>query len=97
MFDVRALGAIHLALFLLGVWLLLRLSARLGLATRAVIALLLALVFCDVGYAAYFNSLYSEPGSFVFLFLALAAAIGLAKQPASLPRLEPGWRPACCL
>jgi len=96
MFDVRALGAIHLALFLLGVWLLLRLSARLGLATRAVIALLLALVFCDVGYAAYFNSLYSEPGSFVFLFLALAAAIGLAKQPASLPRLG-AWLAACLL
>jgi len=83
-------------LFLLGVWLLLRLSARLGLATRAVIALLLALVFCDVGYAAYFNSLYSEPGSFVFLFLALAAAIGLAKQPASLPRLG-AWLAACLL
>ncbi len=96
MFDVRVLGAIHLALFLLGAWLLLRLSARLGLATRAAIALLLALVFCDVGYAAYFNSLYSESGSFVFLFLALAASIGLAEQPTSLPRLG-AWLVACLL
>jgi hypothetical protein len=96
MFDVRALGAIHLALFLLAVWLLLRLSARLGLATRAVISLLLALVFCDVGYAAYFSSLYGEPGSFVFLFLALAAAIWLAEQPARLPRLV-FWLASCTL
>lgn len=96
MFDVRVLGAIHLALFLLAVWMLLRLSARLGLATRAVISLLLALVFCDVGYAAYFNSLYSEPGSFVFLFLALAAAIWLADRPDSLPRLG-AWLLACLL
>ncbi len=96
MFDVRVLGAIHLALFLLGAWLLLRLSARLGLATWAAIALLLALVFCDVGYTAYFNSLYSESGSFVFLFLALAASIGLAEQPSSLPRLG-AWLATCLL
>jgi hypothetical protein len=81
------LGALHLALFLLAVWLLLRLSTNLDLVTRVVVSLLLILVFCDVGYVAYFNSLYTEPGSFVFLFLALAAAIRLAKQPTSLARM----------
>ena len=96
MFDVRALGAIHVALFLVAVWLLLRLSARLGPATRSVISLLLALVFCDVGYAAYFNSLYSETASFLFLLLTLAAAMRLAEAPDSLPRLGV-WLAACAL
>ncbi|MGD0199608.1 MAG: hypothetical protein ABSD27_02540 [Bryobacteraceae bacterium] len=96
LFDVRVLGALHVALFLLAVWLLLRLSASLDLATRVVVSLLLVLVFCDVGYVAYFNSLYSEPGSFVFLFLALAAAIHLAKEPASLARVA-AWLAASLL
>ncbi|MGA2327747.1 MAG: hypothetical protein ABSH05_15800, partial [Bryobacteraceae bacterium] len=96
LFDVRVLGGLHLALFLLAVWMLLRLSANLGLAARVVVPLLLALVFCDVGYVAYFNSLYSEPGSFVFLFLALAAAIHLAEDPASLARMA-AWLVASLL
>jgi hypothetical protein len=96
LFDVRVLGALHLALFLLAVWLLLRLSANLDLATRVVVSFLLVFVFCDVGYVAYFNSLYSEPGCFVFLFLALAAAIHLAKEPASLARLA-AWLVASLL
>ena len=87
LFDVRALGALHAALFLLAVWLLLRLSAKLNLATRIVASILLVLMFCDVGYVAYFNSLYCEPGSFVFLFLTVATALNLAKEPASLARL----------
>jgi len=95
-FDVRVLAALHLALFLLAVWLLLGLSANLNLAARVVVPLLLVLVFCDVGYVAYFNSLYTEAASFVFLFLALATAIRLARQPASLARLA-AWLAASLL
>jgi hypothetical protein len=86
LFDVRVLAALRLTLFLPAVWLLLRQSARLSRATRIVAALLLLLVFCDVGYAVYFNSLYGEAESFVFLFLTVAAALRLAEQPASRAR-----------
>lgn len=87
LFDLRVVGCVHLALFLLAVCLLLRLSANLNRAARVAVSFLLLFVFCDVGYVAYFNSLYGEPASFVFLFLVLAAALRLAAQPTSSARL----------
>ena len=96
LFDLRVLGSVHLALFLLAVCLLLRLSANLNRATRVAVSFLLLFVFCDVGYVAYFNSLYTEPASFVFLFLVLAAALRLAAEPTSLGRLA-AWLAASVL
>ncbi len=70
-FDIRALGAVHAALFLLAfgcfVPLLrgLRPALQIGLATLAIV------LFCDVTYSMYYNTFYMDAGAFVFLMLTL--------------------------
>lgn len=68
-FDLRVLGAIHAAMYLLGAGLTLSGVRRFGLLPRALVSLLLLLIFSDVAYVSYFNSLYSEPASLIFLLL----------------------------
>jgi hypothetical protein len=74
-FDIRVLAAVRLLPFLLGLWLILVASRPLSPVPRSVLAGLLALMFTDAGYIAYFNSFYSEPTA--LLFLALAFGMGL--------------------
>ena len=73
-FDIRTLGAIHAALFLLAVGGILRACRGLALSTQLVVAALLVFFFTDVGYAAPFNSFYSQTASLIFLLLTCAAA-----------------------
>lgn len=74
-FDLRVLGIVHTAVFLLVVWTGLRRFRRHGLPVRLVLAAAVLLVLSDVGYIAYFNSFYCEAASFLFLLLALVAAL----------------------
>lgn len=73
-FDIRLLGAIHVALFLLGLAGILHACRGLSLGTQTAVAALLVFFFTDVGYAAPFNSFYSQTASFLFLLLTVAAA-----------------------
>jgi hypothetical protein len=73
--DLRVIGAVNAVFFLGSVWLALHASRSLSIASRAVLLGLVALIFTDVGYVAYFNSIYSEPASLIFLVLALAASL----------------------
>jgi hypothetical protein len=74
LFDIRVLGAIHAVLFLLALAGILHACRGLGVATQAVVAALLVFFFTDVGYAAPFNSFYSQTASLLFLLLTIAAA-----------------------
>jgi hypothetical protein len=79
-FDIRFLAAIHVLLLLAAIGLLLRACRDLALATQWLVAVLLVLVFTDVGYAASFNSFYPQSASLLFLLLALScAAIGIRR------------------
>jgi hypothetical protein len=75
--DVRVVGAANAACFLVFVWLAIRAGGRLRLAGRSLLVGLVALIFTDVGYVAYFNSIYTEPASLVFLAATLAASLSV--------------------
>ena len=77
LFDIRALGALHAALLLLGLALGIAATRDLAPAARWTAAILLVLVFTDVAYAAPLNSLYGQAASLVF-FLVTAGITALA-------------------
>lgn len=71
-FDIRWTGAAHAAVFLWALWLIAPLIAGLTAYHRAAIWTAILLVSCDVAYVSYFNSLYMDAASLVFLALAAA-------------------------
>jgi len=73
-FDLRVLGAIHAALLVAGLGLLVSAAARLGRPAQWVAALALVFFFTDVGYVAPLNSFFSQAASLVFLVLTLGVA-----------------------
>jgi 4-amino-4-deoxy-L-arabinose transferase-like glycosyltransferase len=78
-FDIRFLGALHAALFLGGLALLLVGSRGLRPQARLVFATLLLFFFTDVGYTALDNSFYSGAASFLFLFVLAGIVLCLAR------------------
>jgi hypothetical protein len=79
-FDIRTLGAIHAALFLLGLAGILHACRDLTLSTQLACAALLVFFFTDVGYAAPFNSFYSQTASLIFLLLTAAFAADAVRR-----------------
>ena len=82
-FDLRILGAFHIALFLGAIWLMLAGTRDLAVPVQLLIAVLLVVVFTDVGYAASFNSLYGQTASLLF-FLWVVALTALAVRDGRL-------------
>jgi len=80
LFDLRVLAALHAALLALAIGLLLRAGRELPAASQATAALLLVFFFTDVGYAAPFNSFYSQTASLLFLLLLAAAAANAVRR-----------------
>ncbi len=80
LFDIRFLGAIYTLFFTAAVFLAVRCVRKRSGFSGAVAAIALILVFCDTGYISYFNSLYGEPVSSVFLLLLAASALLLASS-----------------
>jgi hypothetical protein len=76
-FSIQTLGVVHTVAFLL-------IYARLLRATRLRGCLLLwigaTLILTDVGYVAYWNSLYREPASGLFCLLLIAESILLCRS-----------------
>ncbi len=90
LFDIRALGALHAALLLLGLGFGIAATRDLAPAARWTAAILLVLVFTDVAYAAPLNSLYGQAASLVF-FLVTVGIAALAIRRGGLPG---AWLPA---
>jgi hypothetical protein len=80
-FDIRAVAVVHLVLELAAAWLLLTYSPVNGRIAGVVLLGIVILALTDVGYVSYFNSFYSEPGSFVFLLLTLGVILVTLKRP----------------
>lgn len=74
LFDIRFLSMVHLLAYLVGVGLVLWAAKRAAIYQQIVLAVLIVLVFGDVGYIAFFNSFYSEPASLI----SLAFVVGFA-------------------
>ena len=73
-FDLRLLGAVHAAAFLACLLFVLSTARSLPRPSRWIVGVLVLIVFTDVGYVAFFNSLYREPAALIFLTLTLACA-----------------------
>ena len=78
MFDIRIFAAIQMLLLLTALGLFVRACRDLAPAAQAAVAVLLVLIFTDVGYAAAINSFYPQTASLLFILLTLAfAAVGI--------------------
>lgn len=79
-FDIRFLAAIYSILFLMALYLLVKYLKWGRSAVSWLMAVLAVVLFTDVGYISYFNSLYGEALSFVSLLLTMGMVALLVKQ-----------------
>ncbi|GAA0376203.1 hypothetical protein [Paenibacillus motobuensis] len=79
-FDIRVLGALYSLLLLTATYIIIRHNKYKSALVGAVLAVCLLFMFYDVGYIAYFNSLYGEPVSLVFMLLAAGFGLCLLNQ-----------------
>lgn len=79
-FDIRFLGFLYCCLFLLSIYLLIKYNKRPIPIINIISIILTVLVFTDLGYISYFNSLYGEALSYTALLLAVAVSIYIAKS-----------------
>jgi hypothetical protein len=80
LFDIRFLSLLYICIFLISVYLLIKHGKKGNHLSDVLMTVLLIFVFTDIGYTAYFNSFYGEAVVFVFLLLALGAALSLTMQ-----------------
>jgi hypothetical protein len=79
-FDLHILGFVHVLAFIAAFWILMKgWQASTGFSPLFLLPALL-LIFCDLGYTAYFNSFYSEASSLIFLIAMVGAGLKLAAQ-----------------
>ena len=81
LFDLRLLGAFYSVGYLCCLLSILRLVRRLPTAARWTASLLILVVFSDVGYVQYFNSLYAEPAAFLYLMITLSCGLHYIRRP----------------
>src|SRR5712692_3981869 len=96
-FDLRALGLLRALLYLGAIGLILVAARPLAVIPRALISLLVVLICVDAGYVVYFNSLYSEAASLVFLYLMIGGYLLVATRQRSRPALFAGFYVAALL
>jgi hypothetical protein len=90
LFDIRFLGAVHAALLMIAIGLIVSACGGLSAAAQVSTAALLVFFFTDVGYAAPFQSLYSQTASLLFLLLTA----GVAAHAVRRGRMTGLWLPA---
>ncbi|TVX89404.1 hypothetical protein [Paenibacillus agilis] len=78
-FDIRFLGFIHMVVFLLSFYFLLKIKTSSQIIKWAMILLFL-FVFCDIGYLSYFNSFYSESAAYIFLLLTIVLSVNIIQK-----------------
>lgn len=80
LFDLRVLGFIHSLFFLSSLFLILWVCRKASIPYRWGMCILFLLMFCDVGYIAYFNSFYAEPASLIFLLITVGFGLNIMIQ-----------------
>lgn len=90
-FDIRILAAMHVLVFMLGLWLILVAGRPLTTSLRITLCSLLILIFTDVGYIAYFNSFYSEATALSFLAVGVGSSLVLFSNRSSSVLLLIGY------
>ncbi|MGN7380898.1 Uncharacterised protein [Chlamydia abortus] len=82
-YDIRVLSGLYSLILMAALYRIVKEHRAISAWPRWVLAVLLVLVFADGAYAAYFNSLFGEPVSMLFLLLTFAfgAALTLRERP----------------
>lgn len=80
LFDIRFLATLYSFMLLLSVYLIAKYNKQNSPFANWLTAGLLVLIFTDIGYIAYFNSLYGEAVSLSAMLLTTALAFTLASQ-----------------
>ncbi|MFD0590135.1 hypothetical protein ACFQZE_19310 [Paenibacillus sp. GCM10027627] len=81
-FDIRVVGVFYTLLHLAAGYLIIKWNKSEFAVANVLFAGLMLIVFMDIAYLAYFNSLYGEPVSLVFMLLALALALMISRSEA---------------
>lgn len=76
-FPVQLLGGVYAVVFLAALYVLLKHMQTAHMGINVAAGVLMVLIFCDLGYLAYFNSFYRDALSFVLLFALGAAAMSM--------------------
>ena len=79
-FDIRFLAAVYILVLTAAIFHVARCYRKDAGIVGLFPVLLTVLIFCDIGYISYFNSLYGEPVTLVFLLLMAAMAMMLAME-----------------
>jgi len=70
-FDLRCMGLIHAALFMLALWLFAPVVEALSTRLRVMVCALVLVIYGDVMYVSYLNSFYMDVATYLFLLLAV--------------------------
>lgn len=79
LFDLRLIGLVHAIAFLLVTWIVLISTRDMKKNIRYCLVVLIIFIFSDVAYVSYFNSLYCEPASLIYLFAIVGLVILISK------------------
>lgn len=79
-FDIRFLGSVYSGLFVISVYLIAKNGKTRIKGLNFIYAVLLVIIFCDIGYVAYFNSFLGEAATMVFLLLMLGTMASVVKS-----------------
>lgn len=79
-FDIRFLCGLYIAVFLAALYLIVKNLKGRERVTDVLITALLIFVFTDIGYIAYFNSMYAEAVSLSFFLLTAGIALQLVRS-----------------
>jgi hypothetical protein len=79
-FDIRFIGAVHSAVFLLALWLLAPLLAEMQRWKRWLLCAFILFVYTDVMYVIGLNSFYMDEAAYVFLLLSTVLFLRLLRS-----------------
>ncbi|MGC2657783.1 MAG: hypothetical protein WA324_07380 [Bryobacteraceae bacterium] len=85
-FDLRSLGLVHLCVFTLAFWLILRTYRLLPMSYSIALGALTLLIFADVEYLEFLNTPLMDAASMTLLVLLAAVVLNL-----SLSNVKPKW------
>ena len=95
-FDIRWAGVTHSALLLLALWLLMPVLAPLRGVCRIAILAVILLVFLDVEYVSWFNTMYADPAALLMLFLMVVLFLRIVLGRGN-EKLDPIWFLVCAI
>lgn len=80
MFPIQLLGGVYSIIFLAALYVILKHLQGMRLWVNIAVSALFVLIFCDLGYLAYFNSFYRDALSFVLLFAIAAVVLSMRHE-----------------